>query len=88
MKNIIKVYRPLFFINKDNPYEVSYDPDLIEDNKWKLIHVGSVVGSFPTIRNNEICYLYNSNMACTINGIQYRKNKINKLINKLKIKCN
>ncbi len=89
MKNIVQVEAPSFYINEDNPYEVSYDPNLSGTIKWKFLRVGSFVGNLPTVKDHEIFYLYNNDRGCVIDGKQYRKHKINKLINKLKTKkCN
>jgi len=86
MKNIVKVEAPSFFINEDNPYEVLYDPNLLGVSKWRRLAVGNFNGSLPTIKDSEIFYLYGNDRGCAIDGKQYRRNKINKLINKLKTK--
>jgi hypothetical protein len=86
MKNIVKVDSPSFYINEDNPYEVSYDPNFLANIKWRHMAVGNFSHGLPKTKDSEILYLYETNRGCTIDGKQYRKNKIKQIINKLKTK--
>ena len=78
MKNIVQVESPSFYINEDNPYEVSYNPNLTGNIKWKCLRVGSFVGNLPKVKDSDIFYLYDNSRGCIIDGKQYRRNKINK----------
>lgn len=88
MKNIIIVNSPNFYVNKDNPYDISYDQILFNNPNWKLFVVGYFGSKLPILKNYELLYQYENNRGYIIDGREYRKNKINKLINKLKTKKN
>jgi len=55
MNRIVNVKQPTFFINLDNPTEVSYEP--MEGN-WKTITVQTYLYGFPEIKDDEILYIY------------------------------
>lgn len=46
---------PNFFINLDNPTEISYT---IREGNWKCIQSSTYAHGFPEIKENQILYVY------------------------------
>ena len=55
-KNTIIVEMPCFWINKNNPRAISFDPDNTE--KWRPIHSEFYLTGIPIPKENEIAYSY------------------------------
>jgi hypothetical protein len=58
MSTIIKVKKPVFLINLDNPTEISYTH---KAGNWKQIVVPTFQHGIPTPNENEILYKYDNN---------------------------
>ena len=68
--NRIQVTQATFFINLDNPTEVSYEPMEGEpmNGNWKTIIAQTYPQGFPEIKDDEILYVYKDNKGYGTKG--------------------
>lgn len=76
----IKVDRPVFNIDMDNPEQVYYESaDRLKGKRIKTIHVADWLHGFPPLKDNQILYIYKPGRGAIINTEKLKEKSIFKI---------